>query len=149
MARPVFAGSAWRRTALGLALAAGFIAGCGGPSRLPVYPARGQLTIGGKPAAGVFVALHPTPDPGQDAMRPFATTREDGTFTLTTYEVEDGAPAGEYVVTLLYEPSNSPLMKKKPPRPPRIDDVYLSATTSKLRATVRAAPSNEVTLQVP
>lgn len=70
--------------------------------RLPVYPASGKVTVGGQPAAGVLVVLRPgkgTPTEKEGAF-PSATTNEDGAFQLTTYEQNDGAPAGDYAVTI-------------------------------------------------
>ena len=57
----------------------------------------------GRPAAGASVAFHPERDPADpDLPRPRATVRADGSFTLGTYEEGDGAPAGSYVVTVVW-----------------------------------------------
>src|SRR5262245_52833652 len=68
--------------------------------RLPVYPVKGQVLVGGKPAKGVFVYLWPASiGEGLDAYCPNGQTDDDGNFTLSTYDQNDGAPAGEYKVT--------------------------------------------------
>ena len=108
----------------------------------PVYPASGQLLIDGKPVGGVFVLFNPV-DPGPEVERPSATTEPDGTFRLTTRTAYDGGPAGEYIVTLLYEPVTSPLSRPKGP-PPNIDGQYLSVTSSPLRARIEPKPANEI-----
>jgi hypothetical protein len=85
-----------------LQLSIGFT-GCGSspdPNRLPVFPAKGQIAFKGKPANGAFVVLHPKKAVGVDVVRPRAQVQEDGTFLLSTYDANDGAPAGEYKVTL-------------------------------------------------
>jgi hypothetical protein len=127
------------RPAALLAAVAG-LCGCGG-GRTPVYPAEGQLLIGGRPAANVFVLFSPAG--GAGAVRPSATTDADGRFRLTTHEAYDGGPAGEYVVTLLYEPVNSPLGRPKGP-PPAVPAAYQKAETSPLRATIEPRPGNQL-----
>ena len=127
--------SARRRLPWAALLAAGLAAGCG-KGRTPVYPVEGQLLIGGKPAANVFVLFTPS-NPGPEVLRPSATTDADGKFRVTTFEANDGAPAGDYVVTLLYEPVNSPLSrpKGKPPKvpPEPIVPLKLKRSVAKLR----------------
>src|SRR5688572_4246517 len=97
--------SGLRASVLFAAIAA--IVGCGGGSptgnQKPVHPVRGEVYHGGKAAAGAFVVFVPamepadTPDP-----RPRGHVNEDGSFTLSTYGVNDGAPAGEYLVTITW-----------------------------------------------
>ncbi len=82
------------------AVAAGLAPGCGKKSnRLPVFPAKGQVLVGGKPAKGVFVYLWPASAEGTDAYCPNGQTDDAGNFTLSTYDPGDGAPAGDYKIT--------------------------------------------------
>ena len=68
-----------------------------------LHPAKGKVEIAGKPEAGVQVRLHPVGKlDDMDAPRPFAETGADGGFALGTFEAEDGAPAGEYLVTIFW-----------------------------------------------
>jgi hypothetical protein len=78
------------------------VAGCGGGGApVPLHPASGTVQVDGKPTAGVIVRLYPADALDDiDRPQPFATTGEDGTFRLGTFEKEDGAPAGTYKVTL-------------------------------------------------
>jgi len=81
------------------------LAGCGSsqdPNQLPVYPVKGQLAFRGKPATGAFVVLHPKSNTGSNVTPPRGQVREDGTFSLTTYRSDDGAPVGDYKVTVEY-----------------------------------------------
>jgi hypothetical protein len=72
-------------------------AGCGESE--PLYPVTGKVLLDGKPAAHATVVFHPVAaKPG--AVRPRAKVEPDGSFKLTTYEANDGAPAGEYRVTV-------------------------------------------------
>ena len=81
------------------------LAGCGSSSptgnQKPVHPVRGEVYFGTKPAAGAFVVFVPVSEP-PDAPdpRPRGHVNEDGSFRLSTYGVDDGAPAGEYIVTI-------------------------------------------------
>lgn len=86
--------------AVGLLLA-GF--GCGsseGDKKGATFPVKGQVQLDGRPLGGVFVVLHPLA--GDPARRSYGRTAADGTFVLSTYAHQDGAPAGEYIVTILW-----------------------------------------------
>jgi hypothetical protein len=70
----------------------------------PVYPVEGSLFVKGKPAKGAAVTFHPLP---LDSVRgttltPRATVSDDGSFRLATYNTDDGAPEGEYAVTIYW-----------------------------------------------
>jgi hypothetical protein len=59
----------------------------------------GSITWKGQPLPGAFVALHPTtPQPAVPAPR--ASVGRDGVLKVSTYDGGDGAPEGEYVVTV-------------------------------------------------
>ncbi len=83
---------------VGLALSV--LIGCGqsGPERLTVYPVQGKLEVNGKPAAGAVVVLHPKGDASKPGAR--AEVQADGTFTAGTYTANDGAPEGDYILTV-------------------------------------------------
>jgi hypothetical protein len=80
------------------------IAGCGSSKksdRLPVFPTSGKLSFEGRSLSGAFVVLHPKGTTNGGAVpRPHAQAASDGSFTLTSYEANDGAPAGAYTVTV-------------------------------------------------
>ncbi len=62
-------------------------------------PVEGKVIYKGQPLDGALVSFHPK---GQTDFRTVSSvgyTKNDGTFTLTTGP-KDGAPAGEYVVTI-------------------------------------------------
>src|SRR4051794_35124208 len=78
-------------------------AGCGsGEARKPVYPVRGSVFVDGQPAVRAQVVLHPLDDPDPNAVRPSGDVGPDGTFVLHTYTADDGAPAGQYAVTVTW-----------------------------------------------
>jgi hypothetical protein len=89
------------RLVLVLGLAAFFTA-CG-KNRTPVYPVEGEIRYQGKAAVGAEVIFHPLNDSErQKKLRPNGRVDESGKFTLSTYQPNDGAPAGEYQVTLVW-----------------------------------------------
>jgi hypothetical protein len=88
---------------------------CGGgdDGRPKRYPTTGRVAVDGKGTAGIQIRLHPvgrTKD--LDALRPAAVTGEEGVFRLGTYEEADGAPAGNYKVTLYWP--DSPNSQSRP-----------------------------------
>jgi hypothetical protein len=115
-------------------------AGCSGNGdRKPVYPVRGRVLYEGKPAAHALVVFHPLADAGKGAVLPRGQVGADGTFTLTTYDANDGAPAGEYAVTVEWwlstattrtrEGDGTPPVNRLPPR-------YARPQTSGLRVKI-------------
>jgi hypothetical protein len=81
------------------------VAGCGGsgPKEIPTVPIRGSVRFKGKPAAGAIVVLHPTGG-AQDLMtlRPQAECDAQGCFQVRTYREGDGAPVGDYRVSIVW-----------------------------------------------
>jgi len=76
------------------------VAGCsGGEPRAPVFPASGKVSFAGEAPRGAFVVLHPSQKDDKTPL-PSAEVKDDGSFTLTTYDGGDGAPAGDYAVTI-------------------------------------------------
>lgn len=79
-------------------------AGCGGQGtdRVQTFPVEGQVKFEGKPMANAFVVLHPKQgvDPKVTSAR--GQTDEQGNFKVSTYDSGDGAPLGEYSVTIEY-----------------------------------------------
>lgn len=70
-----------------------------GPPRAATYPVSTTITFQGKPIPGAFVALHPK-TPLDDVPTPRANIGKEGELKVSTYDTADGAPAGEYVVTV-------------------------------------------------
>jgi hypothetical protein len=68
---------------------------------LATHPAAGRLTLDGKPVGGATVALHKyDPEAKKWTNVCDGLTDENGQFKLTTYSRFDGAPAGEYAITV-------------------------------------------------
>ena len=72
-----------------------------GKRRKVVYPVHGKIVDNlDKPAVGATIVFHPVDANDPDPARPIGNVEEDGSFTLTTYEKGDGAPAGDYIATI-------------------------------------------------
>jgi hypothetical protein len=75
---------------------------CGSASPRNLYPVDGKVLYKGSPAAGVQVIFHLRNDISPQAAVPCGVTDDNGTFTLTSFNTESGAPAGSYYVLLFW-----------------------------------------------
>jgi hypothetical protein len=133
---------AWVFVVLGAVLAG---AGCGKqarPGELPVYPVKGRVTFQGEPMPFAVVTFYPADQPFAQALKSRATADQGGNYQLTTYEFNDGAPAGEYAVVLYVPPKQPDPYALEAPNPPdRLKRAYLDPAKSKLRFTIRPEPN--------
>ena len=126
-----------------LAVVAAF-AGCsdeGSGLKVPVFPVKGSVQFEGQPASGAFVAFHPqTPaKPGEECLGRRPQVQSDGTFEVTTASRADGAPAGEYAVTVLW---TKPIKQGNDTvaGPNVIPPIYSKPETTPWKVTVKDAP---------
>jgi hypothetical protein len=86
-----------------VSFSAGLAPGCenGQPK---TYPVHGAVRINVRPAVGANITLVPVRGEwaGRWSHRPFGKVGPDGSFQVSTFAPGDGAPAGEYVVTLYW-----------------------------------------------
>lgn len=68
-------------------------------NRTPTYPVTGTLHVNDQPAVGAMIKFY---DPQSSGRMPTAVVREDGSFAASYYGAEDGAPAGEYQLLVLW-----------------------------------------------
>jgi hypothetical protein len=128
----------------------GLMTGCSRDNRPKTYPVQGRLTYAGKPMAKAVIMFFPAgvserPLPSQ------ATADAEGRYQLSTFLTNDGAPAGEYVVTLTW-----PLPKREKRSDPEgdsdssdlLNNVYSDSRNTKLRATVDQR-DNEINFHLP
>lgn len=75
---------------------------CGGPvdAKVEVHKAAGKVSFNGAAPSGAIVTLNPTGAFEVKNAVPKGVVKDDGTFHLSVYEDGDGAPAGDYVVTV-------------------------------------------------
>lgn len=140
-------------------LSALFFVGCpAGSSNPKTYPVVGSVTKGGKPVAGAQIVFVSVEQGGQSA---FATTDAEGKYQLMTFEPNDGALPGTYVVKISkYEGGGAPAgtevrnltpeeesklynPDEKAPPPPKneLPPKYASEVTSGLKHTVSTSPT--------
>jgi hypothetical protein len=110
--------------------------------RKPVYPVRGTVVLDGCPVPGAMVVFYQL-SPAKKLVRAGdGVTEADGSFTLSTYGAFDGAPAGDYLVTVT--PFDPPAGLS---RAPALPAAYKSPTTSPLNAHVEAG-ENRLTFEL-
>ena len=75
-----------------------------GPSHpVAVHPVKGKAVMEGTPMAGAHLVLYPDPDSKIPAgITSRGTVADDGSFELSTFNHKDGAPSGEFVVTVVW-----------------------------------------------
>jgi serine/threonine-protein phosphatase CPPED1 len=94
---------------------------------LATHAAGGVLTVAGQPIAGATVALHRYNAETQKFENVCdGKTDADGRFQLTTYARFDGAPLGEYAVTV-----------SKPGKDSTVPEVFARPATTTLRVPIR------------
>ena len=121
-----------------VALLAVALASCSkSPEKPATYPVSGRVLYEGNPATGAVVILHAIGG-AATGERPRAKADGKGEFTLSTFTKGDGAPAGEYAVTVEWKRSDD--------HPEQGVDLlpasYSDPKISKLKVTI-AAGSNE------
>jgi hypothetical protein len=121
------------------------LAGCGREERLKVCPVQGKVLVVGTPAGNASVFFYPC-DPAQQHIST-ATTAPDGTFWLTTFVSGDGAPEGEYDVTVVWPDYSMPCDECAAPLHDRLKLQYADRKKTELHATIRPG-KNEVILNV-
>jgi len=113
-------------------------------ARLKTYPVTGKVLKGGKPINYATVIFHPVGSDETEAVKPRGVTSSDGTFVLTTYDGNDGAPAGSYQVTIQQwiteKPEEGPSNQLKPK--------YSDPSSSQLTATISEGNTTPITFSV-
>ena len=113
--------------------------------RKPTHPVEGKLLVDGQPLAGATVTLY-TYNPKSERYNSVCDGRTDanGRFQVTTYFRFDGAPAGEYTVTVV--------KRDKPAAPGAaaknlLPEKYSTPATTPLKVTVKEG-ANDLSLEL-
>ena len=100
--------SAARALTVALLLGASTFSGCSPASTRPkLVPVSGTVKFKGAPLANATVTFVPE---GSSPRNPYGTTDKDGNFQLTSYDTNDGAVPGDYIVLIVAKPADG----KKP-----------------------------------
>jgi len=117
-----------------------FVTSCGS-NRPRTYPTKGQVIVNGSPAAGVKVVFAAT---GDGAAVSHGITGPDGNFQLSTFGQNDGAPPGDYLVTLTWPAWDDP----SKPAPDKLKGAYQNAGSTGLKAHVDAKETTLVPFEI-
>ncbi|MCA9127134.1 MAG: hypothetical protein KDB22_08610 [Planctomycetales bacterium] len=113
--------------------------GCQPGWQAATYPVSGSITINGEPPVGAVVTLIPTGDKVDERnSKPWAVVDEQGQFTLQTYLKEDGAPAGDYIVTVKWPWDVKDMSQAMSDR---LGGAYAFPDKSDIRVTIARAPT--------
>ncbi len=136
----------WRAKFLALALVGMvLLPGCSQGPRL--YPVQGKVLWRGKPTAGARVIFHPVSE-NPNLPQPSAVVDENGSFRLGTRAPGDGAPAGEYKVTIDWSDLSdqavySADISSGPPKSPdKLGGRYADPKRSMLQVNVKEGKNN-------
>ena len=108
--------------------------------RLAVAKTTGQLVWPEGNVQGLMIALHPVdPNAPRTPVQPTGVVQADGRFEIMSYDVGDGVPPGEYVVTVREAPQADSAPKVTLPA-----KKFLDPKTTPLRVTVEEKAVNEL-----
>lgn len=126
---------------LPLACIALAVTGCGGgEKRVQTFKSAGRVVKSdGTPVPHALVVFHPA-NGVSDAPKPRGTTDDSGQFQLSTYDTNDGAPVGAFVVTIEQWIRDDPNLPAKNHLP----EVLGKAASSGLQVTI-ASGENQLT----
>src|SRR5207237_1030680 len=104
----------------------------------------GKVLCDGQPTEGALITLRELDASQPMKELPRARVKADGTFSIGTYDPEDGAPPGEYKVSILWLPPDFEAQVFKTGKyPNKLPELYSDAKASPLKIQVNEAP-NEV-----
>ncbi|MCE9548370.1 MAG: hypothetical protein K8T25_23090 [Planctomycetia bacterium] len=112
-------------------------------------PTTVQVLQKGTPVADCQVILHPI-DPDKVTLRPVlpnGKTGPDGTATLTSYMANDGAPPGEYVVTLICKPAAGEKDGETEYAADKFEGRYADVKKSTIHSTVKPGETSPIRIE--
>jgi hypothetical protein len=146
---------AWALTSC-VALLATSLVGCGNKARLPVNPVHGRVLYKGQGVPRATVVFFPDGDAANlvGNVRPFAYTEADGSFDVKTYVGGDGAPPGDYrvsITTFYASPKRGPvkdaLVGEEAPQtfvqiPKPISEKFANIESAGIKITIQEGENN-------
>src|SRR5262249_7354690 len=144
----------WKKVGVGLAAAMVLIyiffptGSSGKPARVAVIPAQGKADFEGQPIPEAAIFLHPVGEKTPAFPRPRAVVQSDGTFVVGTYGKDDGAPAGEYKVTVQWFQSSGKARNHDPLPVNLLPPRYGNAETSALSVHIQEGENANLVLRL-
>ena len=120
-----------------------FLGASCGPKLPPLFPVNGQVSFNGKPTPGALVVFLPVDAKDAQAPRPSGSVRDDGTFSLSTYPGQEGAPEGDYHVVITCTDANAKIDSVTGEVPNKLPARYANPKTSGLQAKVQGGAENK------
>lgn len=113
------------------------------PDEKAVYPITGVVTVDGVPQEGLQFKLHDEagPDPAKPTF-PSGFSGADGKLSISTYADGDGASAGTYKVTILWQEFNPLSMSFG--GPDKLNGRYGDAATAEIKWTITESKMNDM-----
>ena len=118
------------------------VVGCGkseDPNARQTFPASGMVTYQGQPIPDASIRLHPVspPEDGKPVYTPRGRADASGLYTLSTYSAGDGAPPGDYLVSVSWlGPLDGVSEDEEDKLKERLPRKYNFAETSGIKVTV-------------
>jgi hypothetical protein len=125
-------------------------AGCGKKTSVDVYPTTGVVTVDGKPVADAEITLYAVDESLRGVGKPLPTGKTDaeGKFSLTSFVPNDGAPAGEFKVAILWMETKPSGSAEPATQIDRLKGRYEDPQASGLTATVKAEDTELPTFEL-
>jgi len=136
------------------AMLAVVVAGCT-PSKTKTVPVNGSVRyLKTQIPEGALVVFHPTEAAREKAIggKPFGKVGADGSFTLTTFAAGDGAPEGDYGITVEWRPKVEAKLSLSseggPVAPSKLQPRFSDPRVPFKTVTVKAGADNTFSLDV-
>jgi hypothetical protein len=126
-------------------------AGCGSADNRPaVYQTTGKISFKGAAPAGAVVALHPKDQAALEgrSVVPSGLVKPDGSFDLTSFAPSDGAPPGDYVLTVEWHKTSSGSEENRVLSPNLLPVQYSKPQTSPVVVTIAEQPNELKTIVI-
>ncbi len=108
--------------------------GCGDSDKLDVFPTQGLVLLDDEPFGPTRIQLVPADANGRTTT---GEVDDQGKVTFTSYQVGDGAPAGQYKVVI-------GTVMAPPPKP--FPGIYRNSDSTPLKVTVEPNDKNELVI---
>lgn len=113
------------------------LAGCSPKNSLELYPVHGKVMADKKPAVGALITFYAASSDLKLEKAPSANVKPDGSFVIGTLKPEDGAPAGDYTITIIWLPSDAAASIARGILPNRLPSQYGDPFKSGLKVQVK------------